>query len=499
MDFFFFLYFNFETLLSLTNTLLSPSLSRDFFNNMPPTPTPTPTPPPAVQFGSFFNKPVEELQALEGGDAEYWAGCGLEAGGLLEELEASVGEGWVRGWAHWRWPVLQSGFTFVNHGAFGAALPPLSALQQRFAEIQQRQPLIFFDRILFPFAVHAQRRLARYLHCTPALPLLLFPNATYALNCILQNLAKRQPKCVIFSTTYGAVKKMARHYFGDANVHTVDISIADALGWSTEGDAVECVARRLPVFGEDVRCVYLLEAISSNSAVCWPYGEIAVKIKERHRNSYVVVDAAHECGQMRANMENIFADGAVDAWVGNGHKWLACPSGVGFAVLRGSDAEVTAPLVVSHGSDGVQSLSASVLWHGHVSYTAWLAVPWVLDFWEAEGRNVAKYLAFTGEAAVRLLQEMWGGGGGGATLHAAVAAPLLRLVELPVELATHFPEAAGLQDLLHHTYKIECPIKKLDGRLFVRISVFLYNTVSDFERLGNAVNAILRDKTAAKL
>jgi selenocysteine lyase/cysteine desulfurase len=48
-------------------------------------------------------------------------------------------------------------------------------------------------------------------------------------------------------------------------------------------------------------------------------------------------------------------------------------------------------------------------------------------------------------------------------------------------------EAFQLQELLHHEYNIEVPIKCLHGRLYIRISAHIYNTIDDYARLANVI------------
>ena len=55
--------------------------------------------------------------------------------------------------------------------------------------------------------------------------------------------------------------------------------------------------------------------------------------------------------------------------------------------------------------------------------------------------------------------------------------------------ATSLPGKA-VQDALHFRHAIECPVKTLEGRLYVRISAAVYNTPADYARLADAVNAL---------
>ena len=54
-------------------------------------------------------------------------------------------------------------------------------------------------------------------------------------------------------------------------------------------------------------------------------------------------------------------------------------------------------------------------------------------------------------------------------------------------------DAKIVQDHLHYQYRIEVPIKCLsDGRMYVRISAHIYNSMFDYEVLGDSVMGISR-------
>ena len=51
------------------------------------------------------------------------------------------------------------------------------------------------------------------------------------------------------------------------------------------------------------------------------------------------------------------------------------------------------------------------------------------------------------------------------------------------------PLSPNSQDYLHYTHRVECPVKCLEQRLFVRISAAPYNCREDYEALARAVLA----------
>ena len=58
---------------------------------------------------------------------------------------------------------------------------------------------------------------------------------------------------------------------------------------------------------------------------------------------------------------------------------------------------------------------------------------------------------------------------------------------LPAALGTSEDDAARLRDALLFEDHIEVGVKSLAGRLWVRIAAQIYNEMSDYERLGEAV------------
>ena len=70
----------------------------------------------------------------------------------------------------------------------------------------------------------------------------------------------------------------------------------------------------------------------------------------------------------------------------------------------------------------------------------------------------------------------------------------MQLVSLPHALMPAGPghatstDAKYVQDRLHFDYQVECPVKCIDGHLYVRISAHVYNQASDYVRLAECIN-----------
>jgi isopenicillin-N epimerase len=109
-------------------------------------------------------------------------------------------------------------WTFLNHGAFGAALRVGYDQAARWRYHLEQQPLRYHDRELLPHLVYSTRRLAQFCGAEPREALTLIPNVTYGLNSILRGYSqyysdKKQQHVILWDTSYGSLKKMAHELF----------------------------------------------------------------------------------------------------------------------------------------------------------------------------------------------------------------------------------------------------------------------------------------------
>ena len=423
-------------------------------------------------------------------------------------------------------------WTFLNHGAFGAALRVGQDRAQQWRTFAETQPLRYHDRYLLPHLAHSARRLARFLvGPSHKLSLMadqyaLLPNVTTGMNAVLHNYTLQQGEhshIFILDTTYGSVKTMARHYGKRGKVTEIPILPFLAKGAPNQHNASQSYIFELALCNvlnevglpdkEGKEPVLILDQTTSNTALTLDVEQLAESFKAIvHPNAYVVVDGAH--GLWAENTQWLATgDSSVDVYLTNGHKWLAAPRGVGLAWVRNQEARCTFlnhPTVLSHGAQAPDLLSRFV-WDGCRDYTAALAVPAVLDFWEAIvekhdesrvelERERVKKLLWRG---VSLLAHQWHGvaddvttikdGGFDHGLLLAsyefgwLNAPML-LLRLPAhcEKANNTntsEDAKRIQDYLYER-QVEVPIKCIRGQLYVRLSCHVYNCLEDFDRLA---------------
>lgn len=95
--------------------------------------------------------------------------------------------------------------TYLNHGAFGSTLKEAMEVVHKWQVHCDKQPLRFFDREMMPILVYVVRRMASFIGAPPS-NVVLLPNVTDGLNCVLRSLSRHfdsDDSICYFNTTYG--------------------------------------------------------------------------------------------------------------------------------------------------------------------------------------------------------------------------------------------------------------------------------------------------------
>ncbi|MEW5307425.1 MAG: hypothetical protein WDW36_009823 [Sanguina aurantia] len=317
--------------------------------------------------------------------------------------------------------------------------------------------------------VRVIREMAGFVHCRPQ-DLAFLSNATTALNVVIRSAGLRPGDTIyMLSIGYGSVKKMAQAAVEGLNVVYGDVQFPI----SGPQDILDLVASTLPA---NTRLA-VFDAVTSNTALLLPMEGLIEICKSR--GVPVMVDAAHALGQIPVDLASL----SPDYWVTNCHKWFAGPP------LK--------PLVVSHGSGS--GFTSDFIWDGCRDYAPYLAVSSSLRMWTALGPDrVLRHMHDTLRQAVALLTRRFGS----STLAPLSMCAAMALVRLPGRLAGLLGGAEGragseeakyVQDLLHEVHHVECPVKAVQGQLYVRVSCHIYNCLQDYETLADAVDSILHE------
>jgi isopenicillin-N epimerase len=343
-------------------------------------------------------------------------------------------------------------------------------------------------RQLLDHSAHAIRIAARLIAAQPA-DVAVTCNVTAALSAIIacecRRISRLDNNSVILYTDlgYGSVKLMIADSTAPAVVCTLPFpppshaAILAAISSCIQSQALA----RAPV------ATIVIDHITSNSALLMPVAAVA-RLAALH-DITVVVDAAHALGAIDVDVPAL----GVHYWVSNCHKWLCAPKGSGVLWVAASRQQLLRPAVVSHAHH--HGLSSAFVWDGCRDYGSLLALPAVIAQWQVLNSSGAcdAYRRSLLDAAVSLCAREW--------KSAWATPPELRgpmaLVELPQRVCDSFTAAgravdanaaATVQNALHRSFNVEAPIKCLRGRLFVRLSVHIYNTLQHYRSVADAVS-----------
>lgn len=406
-------------------------------------------------------------------------------------------------------------WTYLNHGAFGGSTMFAAQVANAWRQVADRQPLLFNDRLLFPYVVQSIMALAEFVNVRDPQELVLLTNATSGLHAVLQSVLadkssrtpaedRRDQVVFCFSTRYGAVRKMLQAIENEGGesrlrVHEEPLSLEESYDDDTVLQILTGVLKKLHNEENNTRCaLVIVDHITSNTGVKLPVKEIVRICHEQ--NVPVLVDGAHGLLNLPLDLNTINAD----YYVGNCHKWFCSPKGAAFLhVNKRNGLESTrciaiSPRVISHGFfDGFQS---AFMWIGFQDYSPWLAIPKCIEYWRHHGVEECRtYMHTLAQEATELLYRKWNMP---EELQRAEQFPkhkrhAMRLVRLPpgpvfgvdtsCDAKATSADAKFVQDTLHHTYGIEVPIKCVDDKLYVRISAHMYNSLADYERLAQVL------------
>lgn len=361
----------------------------------------------------------------------------------------------------------------VNHGSFGATPRVVLAAQQDWRRRMEAQPTRFMREDLPAGLEHAGQRLAAFLNAD-AKDLAFVDNATGGCNAVLRSLRLApDDEVLVLNHGYGAVRNTVRYVTERAGARMTEAVLPFP---HPDHDAI--VAAIAGALTDRTR-IAVIDHITSHSALLLPLKSI---IDACHAaNVPVLVDGAHGPGQVTVDLRALQADW----YTGNCHKWLCAPKGSAFLWAAPDRQADLHPLTISHGFG--QGFHAEFDWTGTRDASACLAVPAALDFHQRLGGAAlgSRNKALAAQGARLLADHIGTETGAGPTFTAAMG-----LVRLPTPAPATTEWAQRLRQKLLDA-RCDAPVHALDGGIWLRISAFAYNELSDFEALAELVASVL--------
>jgi isopenicillin-N epimerase len=385
--------------------------------------------------------------------------------------------------------LLDPAVTNLNTGSFGP-LPRVvferaTQLRHRLAE----EPMDFLLREMPGHLWHARESLAAFLGADPR-RLIFTANVTASINIIASSLVLAAPGEILLTDhEYGAM-------------HWCWERAAQAYGLTIRTFRLPILARE-PQEIVDAACAAMLPRtrlfffshVLSPTGLVLPAKELCAEA--RRRGILSVVDGAHAPAMVPLDLDDI----AADFYGANCHKWLLAPTGSGFLYLGKGSEDRLQPLQVSWGwrpdraalDQRDESGSTPRIRHyefeGTRDICSWLAVPTAIEF--QRGLGFAQIRAHN-ERLVQCVRQRFAG-----ITALTLAMPthpslhgFLTAYRLPADVQAPVWRAA-----LWERFRIEAPIVERPEGLLLRISTHFYNTEEEIDRVGSAVEALLKESS----
>ena len=359
----------------------------------------------------------------------------------------------------------------LNHGAFGAAPQPVLERQRELRDALERDPVEFLGRNLPGALADASGEVAAYVGVADPERLALLANSTTALNAVAASIPlSAGDEIVVTDREYGSVRllweEIATRTGARLVVASLPLPVMDAE------DLFEAVWRAVSPRTR----VLSFSHVTSETALVLPAEVLSRRAREAGILS--VVDGAHAPGQLPLVLDDLGAD----CYAGNAHKWLCGPKGSAFLYAGDALRGELRPPVVSWGwKEGYQERFG---WSGTDDPTAVLAMPAAIEYqaaneWPAVRDRCSSSARRTQrEILDRLAEE-------------PLAPEELQAPQM-VAFAVPHDDAKSLQQELRDRHRIEIPVREVNGRTLVRLSVQGYTTEDDCGRLVEALSACIQ-------
>lgn len=373
--------------------------------------------------------------------------------------------------------LLDKSITFLNHGSFGACPKPVFEEYQRFQLELETEPVDFIQKKLPVYLKEAKKPLAKFIGCE-AEDFFFTPNPTFAINTVMRSL-KLQSGDEILSTNheYGAMDRTWNFYCKKSGVKYIRQEIS--LPVVSKEQMIEEFWKG---YNKNTKVVFLNQ-ISSSTALIFPVKEICDKAQEL--GLITIVDGAHVPGHIDLNIQELNPD----FYTGTLHKWMLAPKGSSFLYVKKEFQTEIDPLVVSWGYESLAPSDSQFLdyheYQGTNDHSAFLCTPKVISFleennWKEKSKACKKLVLENYQRLCDLVNTK--------PICPISEEFLGQMASIPVR--TKNP--AALKELLYTKYKIQIPVMPLNGEVYIRYSINVYNSVEDLDVLYQAITDIIK-------
>ena len=373
---------------------------------------------------------------------------------------------------------------FLNHGSFGSCPNAILDLQ---TQIRTRTELDPIRELVSNFEVNYHENkiaLAQFVGSNPN-DLVLMKNSTSGANTILNSLSFNEgDEILTHSHAYGACINVLKHYAEKQKCKLVIAEIPFPI--SSKEEIINAILNQVSSKTKFV----LLDHITSATGIIFPVEKLTKELESS--GIEVLVDGAHAPGMIDLNIEALGAS----YYIGNGHKWICSPRGSALMHVRKDKQFKIHPLQISHYNDLHEGTdahwSAQFAWPGTDDYSSYLLLKDSIHYMEnilGSWESLRKHNRTLCLEARKMICEK---------LNIEIPTPdsmIGHLASIPVQNNPETPSKffnmiTPLKQRLMDEYKIQVPVfyfDKTNPKLLLRISVQAYNSMEQFEYLGESL------------
>ncbi|MGL6194423.1 MAG: aminotransferase class V-fold PLP-dependent enzyme [Thermoguttaceae bacterium] len=378
---------------------------------------------------------------------------------------------------------------FLNHGSFGATPRAVLEYQRTIRDKMESEPVRFFISEYPELLLDVRNLFAEFIGVQPQ-TIVFVRNVTYAVNSVLRSYPFQSgDELLITNLEYNACTNVAKYVAKKENVKLVTAQIP--FPFETEDQVIDAV---LAAVTPRTRLV-MIDHITSATGFRIPIEPIIEELNRRGIDS--LIDGSHSVGMVPLELDKLGAT----FFTSNAHKWLCAPKGAAFLYTREDAQDKIYPASISHGYN--MSLPNSPKFHDHFDwagtddFSSYLSIGESIKFMESILPNGwGDYIKHNNEliiAARKLICERLG---------CALPCPdkmLTSLATIPLPDETEptaligklaYAQIHPIQAKLYGKYKLELPVWHEFPKLNLRISACLYNDISQYEALADALQEI---------
>lgn len=197
-------------------------------------------------------------------------------------------------------------YTPLNHGAFGTYPKPVQRRLHECQALSEARP-DNFQRYDLPLMLDKSRAAMASFLDVPDDEVVFVPNATTAINVVLENLRFDKGEVILhLSTLYGSVAKMIEYFHETQGVESVNIAVKYPIDDDVLVSMFQTAIKDVRVSKRGRVRVAIFDTISSLPGVRVPWERLVEVCREE--NVLSLVDGAHSVGQIDLGLSKVQPD-----------------------------------------------------------------------------------------------------------------------------------------------------------------------------------------------